>query len=164
MDYHFLLWSFIYFPLYHWEFGWEVLEWHLALIFQNNVLTGIFHPRKGNLFRTEPLAFLFPSLQWCFLFFSYYFTPYASSSWIHLNILILAFSGDIFINFFPSSQLSHDSSLMIKASFSPSWHGWTKKMEPGISFASRYHVAVDATLILYHVLPDLHDSHLEWRK
>lgn len=53
---------------------------------------------------------------------------------------------------------------MIIASFHIHGRDGAKRTEPGISFASRHQVAVDATLILHHGLPALHDSQLEGRK
>lgn len=47
---------------------------------------------------------------------------------------------------------------MIIASFHIHGKAEAKRMEPDISFASRQHMPVDATLPLYHVLRALHDS------
>lgn len=47
---------------------------------------------------------------------------------------------------------------MIIASFHIHGRDGAERTEPGISFPSRHHVAVDATLILHHGLPALHDS------
>jgi len=50
---------------------------------------------------------------------------------------------------------------MIIASFHIHGRPGAKRTEPGISFASRHHVAVDVTVIPHHGLPALHNSQLE---
>lgn len=108
MVFYFNLRSCIHFPWDHQEFDWELLNW-LAVSFNipKYMLTGTFQRRKGNLLRTEPLAFLLHSLQWCLLLFWLYFTPYASSSWIHWT-----FWSWHFLEMFSSVAFLHHNYLM----------------------------------------------------
>lgn len=90
--FYFNLQSCIHLPLNHPEFDLELTEWNLGLIFQNMCSLAY----EGESFQARALGFpLTYTAVTCLLLFPGYSIPY-SSSWIHLNILVLLFTRRIF--------------------------------------------------------------------